>query len=280
MRKTVIITGVDGEAGRCAAAYFRAKGFFVIGTDIRDKITAETDEYYHVPRPLEPSYIPAIVSIIRAKSTVLFLPTVTDELYAVARAKAEIEELGCCVFISSPEVLDVAGDKLKTARFLEARDIGVPRTLDGSAPMELVVKELGLPLLARPVLSGTEGESVVYISEDEVRGEKREGIVFQEFVPGDEFNVNLFMGEDGWAASAVALKKTAAGAERVVRPDVVELAVDASREIGLTGPLDIDIRLRAEGAPVLLEIRPRLGAHVRQAPEVLDSLLNSLKKGG
>ena len=92
MRKTVIITGVDGEAGRCAAAYFRAKGFFVIGTDIRDKITAETDEYYHVPRPLEPSYIPAIVSIIRAKSTVLFLPTVTDELYAVARAKAEIED--------------------------------------------------------------------------------------------------------------------------------------------------------------------------------------------
>src|SRR4030065_807451 len=142
MRQTVIITGVDGAAGRCAAAYFRAKGFFVIGTDIRDEVTAETDEHYHVPRALEPSYIPAIVSIIRAKSTVLFLPTVTDELYAVARARAEIEALGCRVFISSPEVLDVAGDKLKTARFLEARDIGVPRTLDGSAPMELVVKEL------------------------------------------------------------------------------------------------------------------------------------------
>lgn len=279
MREAVIITGVEGAAGRSAAAYFGAKGFFVIGTDVLDDVTAGVDEYYPVPRALEPSYIPAMVSIIRAKSAVLFLPTVTGELGAVARARAEIEALGCRVFISLPEVLDVAGDKLKAARFLAARDIGVPRTLDGSAPVELVVKELGLPLLARPVLPGAAGESVVHISEDEVRGERREGIVFQEFVPGAEFNVNLFMGEDGWAASAVALRKTGREIARVVRPDVIELAVNASRALGLTGPLDMDIRLSVELKPLLLEIRARLGTNVRHAPEVLDSLLSALKKG-
>jgi len=279
MRQTVIITGVEGRAGRSAAAYFGAKGFFVIGCDILDVVTVGVDEYYQVPRAIEPSYIPAIVSIIRAKSAALFLPTVLGELNVVARARAEIEAMGCRVFISPPEALDVAGDKLKSARLLDARGIGVPRTIDGSAPAELVVKELGVPLLARPSYPGAHGGAVVYISEDEVRGERRDGIVFQEFVPGDEFNVNLFMGEDGWVASAVALRKMTNSAERVVRTDVVELAVSASRALGLCGPLDLDIRLRAEGAPVLIEIRARLGALVSHAPEVLDSLLSALKKG-
>lgn len=280
MRRPVIITGVEGQAGRSAAAYFRAKGFFVIGTDILDDVTAEVDEYYQVSRALELSYIPAIVSIIRAKSPVLFLPTVTDELNAVARAKDEIEALGCSVFISPADVLDVAGDKLKTARSLESRGFGVPRTLDGAAPAELAVKELGLPLLARPVSPRGAGAPVVYLSVEEVRGERREGIIFQEFVPGEEFNVILFMGEDGWVASAVAFKMTAHNAGRVVRPDVVELAVGASRALGLTGPLDMDIRLRADYTPVLLEIKARLGANARCAPEILDALLSALKKRG
>jgi len=278
MRQSIIITGVNGPAGRCAAGYFSAKGFFIIGTDSVDDPDVELDEYYPVPHVSELSYVPAVVSIIRAKKAVLFLPTVTDELSAVARARQEIEAMGCNVFISPPDVLDVAGDKLKTARFLSARDIGVPRTLDGAAPAELVVKELGLPLMARPIFPSPTGESSVYISEDEVRGERREGIVFQEFVPGEEFNVNLFMGEDGWAVSAVALKKADSGIVRVVRPDVVELAVSASRALGLTGPLEMDIRLREDSSPVLLEVRAHLGADVRYAPEVLDSILSSMKE--
>lgn len=277
MRQSVIITGVGGPAGRSAAEYFRSKGFFVIGTDARD-VSVEVDELYPVPFANEASYIPAIVSIIRAKEAVLFLPTVTGELPLVARAKDEIEALGCRVFISAPEALDVASDKLKLSRFMDGRSLGVPSTLDGAAPAELVVKELGLPLLARPVFPAGAGASVVYLSEDEVRRERREGIVFQEFVPGDEFDVNLFMDEEGWSVCAVVLKKGVDSAERVVRPDVVSLAVEASRALGLSGPLDMDIRLRAEGDPVLIEIRARVGSNAQYAPEVLDTILSLLKK--
>ena len=286
MRQPVLITGVGGPAGKNTAAYFRARGFFVIGTDVRE-VPVEVDEFYPVPLALEPSYMPAIISIIRAKSPTLFIPTVTEELNIVARHKDEIEAAGCRVFISPPDAVDIANDKLKTARFLEARGFGVPRTLEGSAPMELVVKELGLPLLAKPVFSRGGRGVLVYWTADELSRERREDIIFQEFIPGEEYDVNLFIGDDGWVLSAVALRKTelkegitgnAASVERAVVPEVVELAVNASRALGLSGPLDVDIRLRADSTPALLEINARLGGNVLHTPEILDSLLSSWKK--
>jgi carbamoyl-phosphate synthase large subunit len=37
--------------------------------------------------------------------------------------------------------------------------------------------------------------------------------------------------------------------------------------------LDIDIRRRRDGTPVVLEINARFGANIRHAPEVLDAAL-------
>jgi D-alanine-D-alanine ligase-like ATP-grasp enzyme len=64
--------------------------------------------------------------------------------------------------------------------------------------------------------------------------------------------------------------------QRVDAPDVAELAITAGRALGLSGPLDIDIRRRADNVPVVLEINARFGIHIAQAPEVLDAALANL----
>ena len=128
---------------------------------------------------------------------------------------------------------------------------------------------------------------LVYRTADELSRERREDIIFQEFIPGEEYDVNLFIGDGGLVLSAVALRKTelkegitgnAASVERAAVPEVVELAIGASRALGLSGPLDVDIRLRADSTPALLEINARLGGNVLHTPEILDSLLSSWKK--
>jgi carbamoyl-phosphate synthase large subunit len=40
--------------------------------------------------------------------------------------------------------------------------------------------------------------------------------------------------------------------------------------------LDIDIRRRSDGIPVVLEINARFGANIRYAPEVLEAVLHAL----
>jgi carbamoyl-phosphate synthase large subunit len=47
--------------------------------------------------------------------------------------------------------------------------------------------------------------------------------------------------------------------------------------VGLNGPLDIDIRRKGDGIPVVLEINARFGANIRYAPEILDAVIRQLE---
>ncbi len=55
--------------------------------------------------------------------------------------------------------------------------------------------------------------------------------------------------------------------------DVAELARQATRALGLSGPLDIDIRRKSDGTPLVLEINARFGANIRYASEVFEAAL-------
>jgi D-alanine-D-alanine ligase-like ATP-grasp enzyme len=71
----------------------------------------------------------------------------------------------------------------------------------------------------------------------------------------------------------------AAGVERAGHPAVLQEAVHAARALELAGPLDVDVRLRRDGSPAILEVNARLGANALSAPEVLESLLSAWRAG-
>ena len=105
--------------------------------------------------------------------------------------------------------------------------------------------------------------------------------ILQEFMSGADYAPNLFIGRDGQAI-AVVIEKTklkegivgnAAEVRRVTAPDVAELAIAAAKVMGFVGPLDIDIRRRADGKPAVLEINARFGANIANAPEILEAAL-------
>lgn len=275
----VLVTGVGGPAGRSATHYLRSKGFHVIGTDIRETET-EAHEFISVPPALEAVYADALLDIIGDRRPAMLVPTVTEELVTVARLRERIEGLGCLVFISPPAAMEVANDKLLTARFLRESGVGAPKTLGPEASREDVARALGLPLIAKPCF-GRGGRGVaVHRTAGEVAADQREGILFQEFIPGDEFDVNLFVAE-GRTRAAVCLRKTglkegivgnATSVERDDRKDATELCVRAARLLSLEGPLDFDVRLRSDGTPAILEINARLGGNSLNAPEVLDAM--------
>jgi len=287
MSKVVLITGVGGPAGKSALRYFMDKGCTVVGTDVR--AVEEAPHIFHqVPMALDPSYPAAIIDLVRMERPSLFIPTVTEELVVISRIAEEIRSLGAEVFTSGVDASEVALDKLRTVRFFEGTGVPVPMTLVPGTDADEVVERLGSPLLVKPVFSrGGRGVKILHTAAD-VRAEAREGVIFQEFIPGPEFDGNLFVKPDGAMDSIVILKKTslkeglvgnATGVERTTNDEVADICARIAARLGLIGPIDIDIRLKEDGTPVLLEINSRLGGNVLSAPEVLDSLYNAWNKG-
>lgn len=278
MSGQILITGIGGPAGKSAVTYFRRNGIPVIGTDIRE-VETRVESFYIIPPAGDTLFAATLLDIIKRERPSLLIPTVSEELPILSRLKKAIEGEGCAVFISPPEAVDVANDKAKTAMIMAGHGIPVPVSFDDKTSREFIARELGFPLLSKPCI-GRGGKGVtLYRNLEELFQETRTGLIFQEFIPGEEFDVNLFIDRKGEAIAGVVLEKTllkegitgnAMAVERVEREDLVHLGVKAAHILTMEGPIDMDIRLRWDGTPALLEINARLGGNVLSAEEVLD----------
>ena len=286
-RSTVLITGVGGPAGRASASYFEAKGYRVIGTDMR-RVESPASVFRLVPAAGDPGFPQALLEIAVDEGADLVLPTVTEELPVVARMRPALRERRIALCVSDPPGVDIANDKLRTVRELRNRGVAVPTTFPGTTPGAEVVGALGYPLLSKPRF-GRGGRGVaIHWTEDDLIGAGTDGIVWQAFLPGEEFDVNVFVDRGDRPATTVVLRKTALkeglvgnalSVDRVSRPDVAALGLCAARVLGLEGPVDIDIRLGNDGAPAVLDVNARVGANVLSAREVMDALDDAWRSG-
>lgn len=282
---TILVTGIGGPAGISATNYLKSQGYHVIGTDMRT-VSSNVDHFIEVPAAGEASFIPAILKIIRDYEVSLLIPTVSEELPVVAKELDSFAPYPCRVVIAPYAAVDIANDKLKTAVFLDQHGVSVPRTLAGDTAHASVLASIGLPLIAKPRISRGGRGVKLHTSPQTLAEEQRSNIVYQEFISGEEYDVNLFVGQQGEMRSCVVLHKTqlrdgvvgnALAVERVQAGGVAEVARRAVAALGLTGPADIDIRVDSSGTPRLLEINARLGANVLSAKEVMEDLLSEWK---
>lgn len=281
----ILVTGNGGPAGRSAITYLKKNGYAVIGADMQ-AVHSIADDFIEVPAATDPSFIQAMLKIVLEKKISLLIPTVSEELLLFAENKAAFTSLGCLVMIGSSQAVEVANDKLETVRILNQHNLATPHTLTTDTSLTKIYEVLGLPLIAKPRISRGGRGIKCYASLDELVREQRSNIIYQSFANGEEFNPNLYINHQGKVQSCIVLRKTslreglvgnALAVERVQRDDVAMLGQRACDAIGLTGPVDIDIRLDAKGKPLLLEINARLGANVLSASEVLDDLISDWK---
>ena len=278
--RTALVTGVAGPTGRAVASWLSWRDTRVVGADVR-LVRSPWWEARRVPPVSDPAYRYALLALVDAEHPTLLVPTTSEELREVARLRDALRALGCALAMGEPSGVDVAADKLLTAEVLSWAGVPVPRSLAGPTVPRDLVASLGMPMLAKPRIGrGGRGVSVFH-DERELPEDPASDLVWQEFIPGEEYDVNLFVGPDGEATVSVVLRKVglrdgetgnALGVVRVDLPAVRDVAVRAARALGLAGPVDVDVRLRLDGTPAILEINARLGANSLSATEVLEAL--------
>lgn len=284
----VLLTGVGGPAGQALVPQLLAKGLFVVGVDMQAVVDPDIVTHL-VPPAQDPRMLSELRHLVEDYGITLVIPTVSEELPLIARERAQLGDR-VEVVIGRPEPVLLAHDKYLTAERLHSGGVAVPgfglpahfRDADEAYAY------FDGPFILKPRVSrGARGVVLVDRPDLVDWADVPRNYVVQEFASGPEFAPVVYRSEIDRERpdSVVVLEKTglthgpvgnATGVRRDTageHDDVGQLALAATEALGLAGPADIDVRRRADGEPVVLEINARFGANSSSAPEILDAVL-------
>lgn len=259
----------------------------VVATDMQLSAPAlqVADVKLQVPAVYDPEYINITLNICKEHMIDALISLNDLELPILAENKARFEELGVKVIVSSPEVIDIAFDKYKTAQWVKSLGLEAPRTYVRLEDVKkaLATGEIEFPLFMKPRWgSGSIGlESIADIEELDIyynllmKKIKKtilatasvgdEYIMIQEKLTGNEFGLDIMNDLNGKNVGVSVKQKLAmrAGetdkAVTVDLPEVREMGRKIGEALGHIGNLDVDIMQRADGAYCVLELNPRFG---------------------
>jgi carbamoyl-phosphate synthase large subunit len=183
----------------------------VVAVDIAPELSAAcaiADRALRVPKCTAPGFATSIAEIVRDEEVHLVIPTIDTELPAYAAARVMLQEGGAWTSVSTPSLVNMARDKLLTARQLERAGVAVPRTRTLEAALA-APRHFAGPVTVKPRTGSasigvrTVGSLEHLEAEVASLAARGEDVVVQEHLDGPEYTVNLFFDRSGTLRSAV-----------------------------------------------------------------------------
>jgi carbamoyl-phosphate synthase large subunit len=209
----------------------------------------------------DPRFVAHLLDLCRSHQIDVLIPTVDSELLGIARAEDTFAAIGVRVLVASVETLTLCLDKLSLLRWCgDTVPVGRYAVLDGSFSPD----GWDLPAIVKPRSgSGSRGIEIVR-SSAQLAGFPRDGtLLVQEFLPGEEYSVDVLASRDGRIAAAVPRARLkvdsgiAVAARTLHDPELEDLARRVATRIGLRYTANVQFRRNARGTPVLLEVNAR-----------------------
>ncbi|MDI6817696.1 MAG: ATP-grasp domain-containing protein [Actinomycetota bacterium] len=246
----------------------------------------EADESILVPLLGDPEYFDILRSICRENRIRLLLSLNDLELPLLAEQRKSFLEIGTIPVVSEPEVIDVGYDKYRTCEYLSARGIGVPQTYTTleDAREAIARGDIAFPLMIKPRW-GTASIGIEYVEDigelesAYVLAKKRikrsmlaetsmkdfeRSILIQEFLDGEEYNLNIVNDLNGKYAATLAIRKLTMRAGETDRAitvdnkDMQALGAKIGSTLGHVGNLDCDVFV-IKGKSYVFDMNPRFG---------------------
>lgn len=254
---------------------FFKKEFFEIGsiiaTDSNPHSAAiyEADRHYIVPPIDSRSYIDVITDICVKEEISAIFSLIDPELSILAENKKSFEEIGVQLLSSSAEVCKLCFDKLAMHKFCLDNDIRSPKTYGSIRDFNGAYqsKEIEFPVLTKPRFgSGSIDVNIAHTINDlEYLFSKREDLIIQELLKGQEYGVDAYIDPLSGEIISVFIKakiEMRSGetdkAVSVLDSDLSSRCRRILKEIGLKGPVDLDF-YKANNEFYLLDVNPRFG---------------------
>lgn len=214
-----------------------------------------------IPRGDDPRLVDVLYDACKARRIEMLLPTVDAELLPVAVARDRFEAIGVTLPISPAECLRTCRDK----QILLDRVKGqVPVPDCEPLTQEAADRVDTYPRFVKPRLgAGSRGIARIECREDFDTQPKDGSILLQEYLPGEEFSVDVYVRRDGIVVGAVPRERMkvdsgiAIASRTIDSPEVIQAAVRTAEIIGIRGVANVQFKRAADGVFKLLEVNPR-----------------------
>jgi carbamoyl-phosphate synthase large subunit len=227
-----------------------------------------TDQSFPICLIKDDEYITRLLEICTREKIKLLISLLDTDLLKLAESREVFRDHGTFVLISSPEVVRIARDKYLTQHFFSENHIPTPRIFT----YKEAVQGNRFPLFIKPIDGSAslftfrvdDQEALTFLSTHVPRP------IIQEFVPGPELTLDLFIDLDGKVRAVVPRKRLEVRAGEVSKSQIVldPRILQAGRRVGEAlavhgglGPINVQsIWPTEEGAEgKFIEINPRFG---------------------
>jgi carbamoyl-phosphate synthase large subunit len=227
------------------------------------------DKKFVVKPTTHPGYVKQLINIVRANSVKLLVPTIDLDLKILAQNKSRFAELGCCVLISSVQVVDICQDKRKFYRFLVNNGFDAPRTM--TVRTALSTGKLNKPWFLKPWDGyASRGNAVVSRRKELLFFSKRiPNCIVQEFIKGAEHTCDVYVDFGMKVRCVIPRKRIEVRAGEVSKGKTVKQLRIMNEAAGLVeaigagpGVITVQLFLTEDGKIKFIEVNPRFGGGV------------------
>jgi len=255
---------------RRAAGQLKINASF-FGTDTTELSSALQlcDKNFLVKPITHSDYIKQLLTIVKTNKVKLLVPTVDLDLKLLAQNKPKFAAMGCCVLISTPNVVDICQDKRKTYRFLLKNGFDTPVTI--SVRTALSRKKLNWPCFLKPWDGyASRGNAVVNNRKELLFFAKRvPNPICQEFIDGTEHTCDVYVDFSMKVRCVVPRKRIEVRAGEVSKGQVVKHSAICSEAARLVetlgagpGVITLQLFLTRDYRVRFIEINPRFGGGI------------------
>lgn len=221
------------------------------------------DDFLVLPPISADSSFQEIIPAIKQAQVNLIIPTRDGELLFYARHRGQFEQEGIQVMIANPEPVSTTLDKLQFARILA--EWGIP-VIPAATRIEELPADTSSFVVKERFGAGSR-QTFLNLTSDEATSVCRNltAPIFQPFVTGKEYSVDLYIDGNGQPTGAICRERVLVenGESRITRsihlPDIEQLCLTTATRLGLRGHALIQVIIDQHHQPHLVECNARFG---------------------
>jgi len=261
---SVIVPGAGGPAGINTIKSLKMARFDgkIIATD-SSQLSAGffmASAYMMMPKIVdEEKYMATLKQIIDNYNVEVLMPSSGYDIQLYSKYRKQIEELGAKPVVSDLECIEICHDKMMTFQKLNGK-FDLPLTMTNPDRIH------EFPVVAKPRREKGGYDTMIIADESDIRyiTSKFSDIVFQEYLPGTEYTVDVLCDLNKKPLMAVPRIRLEVKAGTSTKgkvfhdPQIERNCMDVADSIGIIGPCCIQLKGSKDGTLKILEVNPRM----------------------